>query len=96
MAAINVYLIKDAKLPSLDQMTEELKLPEFGAVACFQGITRNNFNGKQVKTLFYEGYESMAIKELHKLSKKAVEDFHISGISICHRLGEVVSYRIIK
>lgn len=28
------------------------------------GITRNNFNGKKVKTLYYECYDSMALKEL--------------------------------
>ncbi len=61
---LKVELFKDCKLPTLDQMTDDLKLPECGAVGAFQGITRNNFNGKRVRTLFYEGYETMAIKEL--------------------------------
>jgi molybdopterin synthase catalytic subunit len=65
--AIKVSIIKDEKLPSLDNMVDQLKLPECGAVAVFQGITRNNINGKKVVTLHYECYEEMAIKELHKL-----------------------------
>ena len=88
---IKVELFKDTKLPTLDQMTDDLKLPECGAVAAFQGITRNNFNGKRVVTLHYEGYESMAVKELQRLAEKAFSDFNLQGISICHRLGEVVS-----
>lgn len=33
--AIKVELFKDQKLPSLDEMVDELKLPECGAVAIF-------------------------------------------------------------
>ena len=66
--AIKVEIIH-GKLPSIDLMSDLLKLPECGAIASFSGITRNNFNGKKVKTLFYEGYESMALKELNKLAE---------------------------
>ena len=88
-----VKLVKDAKLPSIEEMTRELEcgLEECGAVAAFQGITRNNFNGRKVKTLVYESFETMAVKELKKLGQKAMEDFKLHGISIYHRLGEVVS-----
>lgn len=32
----------------------------------------------------------MAIKELQKLCEEAKKKFAIAGISICHRIGEVV------
>ena len=48
-------------LPSLDEMALGLSTPECGAVSIFQGITRNNFNGKEVTYLAYECYEAMAI-----------------------------------
>lgn len=35
--AIKVRIVKDEKLVSLDAMTEELKLPECGAVSIFSG-----------------------------------------------------------
>ena len=39
--AIKIGLYKDQKLPSLDEMVEELKIPECGAVAIFQGKNVN-------------------------------------------------------
>jgi len=89
--AICIRLVKE-KLPSIEAMTAELecRLEECGAVAAFSGITRNNFNGRRVRTLHYETHESMAIKELTKLAEKALVDFKLHGISIYHRLGEVV------
>ena len=35
-----------------------------GAVATFMGVTRDNFNGKDVLRLSYEAYGSMAEKEM--------------------------------
>ncbi len=42
-AKIKIDIIKDVKLPSLDEMVDELKLPECGAVAIFQGIKLSYF-----------------------------------------------------
>lgn len=42
-----------------------------GAVACFYGTTRNNFNGRGVARLEYEAYTPMAVKEMGKLCDKA-------------------------
>jgi molybdopterin synthase catalytic subunit len=33
------------------------------------GITRNNFNGLSVNTLYYECYEEMALKEMKRLAE---------------------------
>ena len=74
-------------------MADKIKTPECGAISVFQGITRNNFNGKSVKLLSYESHESMALKELKKLGEKAVIDYKLEGCYICHRLGEVVSFK---
>ena len=71
-------------------MIDLIKTPEAGGVSTFQGITRNNFNLKKVKTLHYEAYDSMALKELQKLADHAISQFNLLGIYLCHRLGEVV------
>lgn len=81
----------ESTLPSLDAMIDRIKGAEDGAVAVFQGITRNNFNGKKVKTLIYEGYDKMAKKELEKIAHEAIEKFQLSAIYVCHRLNEVVN-----
>jgi molybdopterin synthase catalytic subunit len=62
-----------------------------GAVASFVGITRNNYQGKVVTKLSYEGYIPMAEKELRKLCNEATNDEHypsVSKIAAVHILGE--------
>lgn len=44
--------------------------------------------------MFYECYEDMALKEMHKLAELAMKTYSLEGISIYHRIGEVVSYLI--
>lgn len=52
------------------------------------GITRDNFEGRRVTRLSYEAYESMALKELHRLCDAARQQFNgVEHIAICHRLG---------
>ena len=46
-----------------------------GAIAIFDGITRNNFNGKGVDRLEYEAYEKMAKKEMGKICDEVCHDF---------------------
>ena len=63
--------------------------PSCGAVASFVGITRDNFQGKKVKKLSYEGYVPMAEKELRKLCHDAVSKFpSIKRIAAVHLLGD--------
>jgi len=45
--------------------------PSCGAISSFVGVTRDNFNGRPVTHLFYQAYESMAAKELHKICDEA-------------------------
>ena len=49
---------------SLNILSLQVEDPGAGAVATFMGVTRNNFNGKEVLKLEYEAYEPMAEKKL--------------------------------
>lgn len=61
-----------------------------GAVSSFIGITRGTFNGRAVKTLFYESYVPLALKSLQSLAEKARSTYQdINRIAISHRIGEV-------
>jgi molybdenum cofactor biosynthesis protein B len=60
-----------------------------GAVSTFVGITRNNFNGKEVLTLEYEAYEPMAEKEMKKICGVLRTKFNVMHIAIYHRTGLV-------
>lgn len=77
-------------LPTLDDCYQFVAAePSCGAVSSFVGITRNNFQGKVVQKLSYEGYVPMAVKELRKLCAEAVETFPtVQRIAAVHILGD--------
>ena len=60
-----------------------------GAVSTFVGITRDNFQGKKVAKLSYEGYVPMAVKELNKLCHDACAKYTtVQKIAAVHILGD--------
>ncbi|XP_025201665.1 molybdopterin synthase catalytic subunit 1-like isoform X1 [Melanaphis sacchari] len=64
--------------------------PQCGAVSIFIGTTREHFNGNKVKTLFYEAYESMALKQMKNITVLTRQKWpEVVNIAIHHRIGEV-------
>ena len=60
-----------------------------GAVSIFTGITRDNFDGKKVSQLSYEGYIPMAMKELANLCHDAQAKYHtVVKIVAVHIMGD--------
>ena len=84
------FLIKvSEKIPSLEECTCFVSDPSCGAISTFTGVTRNNFQGKTVKKLSYEGYVPMAEKELRKICIEATEKYpSIVKIAAVHILGD--------
>lgn len=78
------------EIPSVQKCYEFCsKDPGCGAVSTFVGITRDNFLGKKVRKLSYEGYVPMAEKELLKLCHESVEKHpSIARIACVHILGD--------
>jgi molybdopterin synthase catalytic subunit len=71
----NNYLIKvSSTIPSLEECVSFVTHPSCGAISTFSGITRDNFKGKIVKRLSYEGYVPMAEKELRKVSNEESDE----------------------
>ena len=89
-ATSNFMVVVSEQLPTLDECYQFVAAdPACGAVATFCGITRNNFQGKIVTKLSYEGYHPMAVKELRKLCHEATEKFPgIQRIAAVHILGD--------
>ena len=82
----NIVKITPSKI-NLDNVAESVGDDGAGATSLFVGTTRDNFEGKTVKRLEYEAYESMAIKELEKVIVKARKKwnlFHVAVRSIRH------------
>ncbi len=62
---------------------------EDGAAVVFEGIVRNNTQGRRTLYLDYEAYESMALKQMQSLAEQALADFKIRDAVIIHRLGKL-------
>ncbi len=60
-----------------------------GAVVSFIGRARNSSRGKDVTSLDYEVYDTMARREMEKIMNEAVERWSLNGCCIVHRYGHV-------
>lgn len=75
-------------LPSLEECNSAVEDPSCGAISSFVGVTRDNFKGKKVARLSYEGYVPMAEKELLKLCDEACAKYEVKKIAAVHILGD--------
>ena len=60
-----------------------------GGIALFVGTVRNQTQNKEVTLLDFSTYKPMAVKEMQKISDKALVDFDILKIAIHHAEGEL-------
>lgn len=68
--------------------------PAAGAIATFVGTSRATSSNaarveKPVETLWYEAYESMAVKRLREIGEEAARRFEVTRVAAWHRTGEV-------
>jgi len=61
-----------------------------GAVVTFEGVVRNNSNGRATLCLDYEAYESLALKTMSRIGAEIAATFAITRIAIVHRLGRML------
>ena len=60
-----------------------------GAVAFFSGTVRDHNVGRRVERLEYHAYPEMALREMEKIEREALERFAISTVWAVHRTGEL-------
>ncbi len=70
-------------------LAQQLKAPEDGAVAIFEGIVRDNSRGRRTLYLDYEAYEPMAIRKMEEIARDARQKFPLHAIGIVHRVGRL-------
>ncbi len=58
-----------------------------GAYASFEGWVRDHNDGREVRSLEYEAYESLGLKEGERIIAEALERFEIEHAACVHRLG---------
>ncbi|GAB4495864.1 MAG: hypothetical protein OHK0019_26190 [Saprospiraceae bacterium] len=64
-----------------------VQAPDAGGTVIFIGTVRNQTAGKRVLRLEFEAYEPMAVSEMQKIAKQAIEKFPVQKIAIHHRTG---------
>jgi molybdopterin synthase catalytic subunit len=72
-----------------DEIIEQMKAPEDGAVVVFDGIVRNHFQGRRTLYLVYEAYEAMALRKMRAIGAEARARFPVHRLAIVHRLGRL-------
>jgi molybdopterin synthase catalytic subunit len=68
-------------------ISERIRGDADGALVVFEGIVREQSRGKQVRSLVYEAYGSMAQRQMELLADQARESWPISDLAIVHRVG---------
>ncbi len=63
--------------------------PEDGAIVDFEGVVRNNTQGRMTKYLDYECYEGMAVKLMAQIGLEIAASHQIGRIAMVHRLGRM-------
>jgi molybdopterin synthase catalytic subunit len=72
------------------RIAERLLRGEDGAVITFEGVVRNNSNGRKTLFLDYECYEPMAIKVMAQIGGEIASSYSIDRIALVHRLGRML------
>ena len=74
---------------SVQQVNDLVKRPTDGAVVTFDGIVRNNFEGRSVSYLEYEAYTTMAEQQMAAIGTEVQQKFAIGAIAMVHRIGRL-------
>jgi molybdopterin synthase catalytic subunit len=71
------------------RLAELVRRDEAGAVLVFQGVARNNSEGRQVVALEYDAYPKMAVRKLREVAQDVRARWPVTGIAVQHRTGRL-------
>ena len=60
-----------------------------GALLTFEGVVRNNFNGRRTRWLDYECYVPLALKTIEEIGRGVLQRFDVRRIAVAHRVGRL-------
>ncbi len=71
------------------ELATRLLRGEDGALVIFEGVARNNSNGRQTLCLDYECYEPMAVQVMAQIGCEIARAHAVGRIAMVHRLGRI-------
>ena len=83
-----MFRISENKI-DIENARSEVQRIDAGGFVSFEGWVRNHNEGKEVNSLEYEVYESMAVKEGSKIIEEALSKFEIYDAICIHREGHL-------
>ncbi|MDN3549043.1 molybdenum cofactor biosynthesis protein MoaE [Mucilaginibacter aquaedulcis] len=83
----NIQILLSAEVLNIQSCIDWIMSPESGGIDVFIGTVRNATKGKTVFKLDFEAYEPMAISEMEKIAKQALEKWPVQKVLIHHRTG---------
>lgn len=60
-----------------------------GALITFEGVVRDNSNGRRTRFLDYECYRPLALKTMQRIGREILERYDVRAVSMVHRLGRM-------
>jgi molybdopterin synthase catalytic subunit len=70
-----------------NKLSDQVSSGEYGAIAWFQGVVRNNNDGREVEGIEYTAYQAMAESELQQIALEAADHFPVGSLIVEHRIG---------
>lgn len=83
-----LFLITRSSIDS-QELSRRLQRPEDGAIVVFEGIVRDNTNGRATTYLEYECYEPMALQQMGRIGAEIASRFALGRIGMVHRVGRL-------
>jgi MoaE-MoaD fusion protein len=87
-ASKDFYRITREVIPT-EELGQQLKAPEAGAVVTFEGIVRDHSHGRKTLYLEYTAYEPMAIRTMEQIGHEIRHKFPIDHLGMIHRVGRL-------
>jgi len=87
-AAGDIYRIVRERIRTRG-LVSQLTRDQDGAAVTFFGIVRNNTRGRRTTHLYYEAYESMALRKMREIGATLRQRWQIGQVGMVHRLGRL-------
>lgn len=71
----------------INALLTRVRHPDAGAIVLFLGTIRGHNYGRAVQRLEYEAYQTLALREMARVSSEAEARWPLLGIAIEHRVG---------